>query len=147
MYPYYPMNPQAYQAEQNALQGRINQLEQARNQQMGMYSQPVQQAPTSNVNWIPVAGIEGARNQIVQPGQTAWLMDNNQPIFYVKSVDNMGSASFKAFRFEEITEAPTPKKEEDVTRREWEELLAKLGEPAGQEVNDGKSIDGNDGRK
>lgn len=64
MYPY--IDPQAFANEQAMLQQRINQLEQARNQQMSMYapqSQQQQQAPTSNVNWIQVAGIEGARNQ------------------------------------------------------------------------------------
>ena len=63
---------------------------------------PEPQVPTQNVNWIQVAGIEGAKNQIVQPGATAWMMDNNAPFFYVKSVDGMGSATFKVFRFEEI---------------------------------------------
>ena len=53
MYPY--IDPQAFANEQAMLQQRINQLEQARNQQMSMYapqSQQQQQAQTSNVNWI-----------------------------------------------------------------------------------------------
>ena len=81
-----------------------------------------------------MAGIEGAKNQIVQPGQTAWMMDNNSPVFYVKSVDGMGSATFKAFRFEEISPdcmAPQPQQAQPdyVTRAEFEDLLRKLGEP------------------
>lgn len=97
MYPYTTIDPQAFANEQAMLQQRINQLEQARNQQMSMYapqSQQQPQAPTSNVNWIQVAGIDGARNQIVQPGHTAWMMDNNSPVFYVKSVDGMGNVTF-----------------------------------------------------
>lgn len=50
MYPY--IDPQAFANEQAMLQQRINQLEQARNQQMSMYapqSQQQPQAPTSNV--------------------------------------------------------------------------------------------------
>ena len=137
MYPYYPMNPQAYQAEQNALQGRINQLEQARNQQMGMYSNQVRQpqGPIQNVNWIQVAGIEGAKNQIVQPGQTTWMMDNNSPMFYVKSVDGMGSATLKAFQFQEIplnaltdSQVQQTPAGDYVTREEFNNLLARLGE-------------------
>lgn len=137
MYPY--IDPQQYANEQAMLQARINQLEQQRNQQIGMYSgqnQTQPPAPTSNVNWIQVAGIEGARNQIVQPGHTAWMMDNNSPVFYVKSVDGMGSATFKVFQFTEILpEASKPVQNEQsinsadyVTRQEFNALLERLGD-------------------
>ena len=42
-----------------------------------------QQTPAANVTWIYVNGWDGARNQIVQPGQTAWMMDNNDPVIYI----------------------------------------------------------------
>lgn len=145
MYPYNMIDPQQFANEQAMLQNRINQLEQQRNQQMGMYSGQAQQpqAPTSNVNWIQVAGIEGARNQIVQPGHTAWMMDNNNPIFYVKSVDGMGSATFKAFQFIEIQpEAPRMTENQNnsantdyVTRKEFDALLKRLGELPDEEVS------------
>lgn len=140
MYPYM-VDPQQFANEQAMLQAKINQLEQQRNLQMGMYSnqnQQVQQppAPTSNVNWIQVAGIEGARNQIVQPGHTAWMMDNNSPVFYVKSVDGMGSATFKVFQFVEIApETLNPAQNQNntpnpdyVTRAEFDALLERLGD-------------------
>lgn len=63
-----------------------------------------QSTPGSNVTWIYVNGMAGAREQIVQPGQTAWMMDNNEPVIFVKSVDTMGSAKLRAFRLDEITE-------------------------------------------
>lgn len=145
MYPY-NIDPQQFVNEQAMLQNRINQLEQQRNQQMGMYSgQPQQaQAPTSNVNWIQVAGIEGAKNQIVQPGHTAWMMDNNSPIFYVKSVDGMGSATFKAFQFSEISpEALNPAYNQQntpsadyVTRAEFNALLERLGDAPKKEESE-----------
>lgn len=147
MYPYM-VDPQAFANEQAMLQSRINQLEQQRNQQMGMYSgqsQPVQQpVPTSNVNWIQVAGIEGARNQIVQPGHTAWMMDNNSPVFYVKSVDGMGSATFKVFQFAEIApEALNPVQNQHnapstdyVTRAEFNALLERLGDAPKKEESE-----------
>lgn len=139
MYPYNMMYPQQYANEQAMLQARINQLEQQRNQQLGMYSgqnQAQPATPASNVNWIQVAGIESARNQIVQPGHTAWMMDNNSPVFYVKSVDGMGSATFKAFQFTEILpEAAKPVQNEQsinntdyVTRQEFNALLERLGD-------------------
>ena len=62
----------------------------------------MQQAPAANVTWIYVNGWDGARNQIVQPGQTAWMMDNNDPVIYIKAVDSMGSANLRAFKLTEI---------------------------------------------
>lgn len=41
--------------------------------------------------WIFVSSEEDARNRIVQPNQTAWFMDNNNPYFYVKSCDVSGA--------------------------------------------------------
>ena len=70
--------------------------------------QMAQQAPQqnggaqSNVSWIYVNGIQGARDHIVQPGQTAWMMDNNDPMIHVKAVDSMGTATLKSFRLIEI---------------------------------------------
>lgn len=114
------------------IQNRIQQL-----QNMQQQFQPAPPSPQPNVNWIQVAGIEGARNQIVQPGSTAWMMDNNAPYFFVKSVDGMGTATLKAFRFEEVSPdaltapqaAPANMDRQYVTREEFNALLAKLGEP------------------
>ena len=80
MNPYMPYTPymsqDAYMQDQMALRQRIDNLSQAQQQYKAQ--------PQPNVNWIQVAGIDGARNQIVQPGTTAWMMDNNAPYFYVK---------------------------------------------------------------
>lgn len=147
MYPYM-VDPQQFANEQAMLQAKINQLEQQRNQQMGMYSGQNQQlqppAPTTNVNWIQVAGIDGARNQIVQPGHTIWMMDNNSPVFFVKSVDGMGSTTFKAFQFTEILpEASNPvqnqqntQKTDYVTREEFNALLDRLGDTQKKEESE-----------
>lgn len=132
MPPVYGMNMMT--PDQLEIQQRIQQMEQQRQQMQYPNQISAQPAmPTQNVNWIYVAGVDGAKNQIVQPGNTAWMMDNNSPIFYVKTVDNMGSATFKAFQFQEIPlDAPAaPQKSNDyVTREEFNALLAKLGEPA-----------------
>ena len=148
MYPYNMIDPQQFANDQAMLQAKINQLEQQRNMQMGMYSGQNQQtqppAPNSNVNWIQVAGIEGARNQIVQPGHTAWMMDNNSPVFYVKSVDGMGSATFKVFQFTEIApEALNPVQNHQnvanpdyVTRAEFNALLERLGDASKKEESE-----------
>lgn len=73
-------------------------------QQMQPIQQPVQQTNSAqtNVSWIYVNGLQGARDHIVQPGQTAWMMDNNDPMIHVKAVDSMGTATLKSFRLIEI---------------------------------------------
>lgn len=71
-------------------------------QQMPQAQQMQTPQQTANVTWIYVNGLEGARNQIVQPGQTAWMMDNNDPVIYIKAVDNMGSATLRSFQLSEI---------------------------------------------
>lgn len=121
---YTPYMPQdAYMQDQMALRQRIDNLSQAQ-QQYKPQAQP-------NVNWIQVTGIDGARNQIVQPGTTAWMMDNNAPYFYVKSVDGVGSVTFKAFEFHEVqANNPQPVAEnmdaKYVTREEFNKLLDTL---------------------
>lgn len=129
--PYTPGMMPAGLSNSMDIQNRIQQLQQIQQQY-----HPAQQMPQQNVNWIQVSGIDGAKNQIVQPGTTAWMMDNNAPVFYVKSADAMGTATFKAFRFEEISPdamaAPQQTQNYDnryVTREEFQELLRKLGEP------------------
>lgn len=110
MYPNNPMlNQQMAQLDQEYAQKKANLMQNFYNQPQPQNNnwnqQNVQQpAPTQNVNWIQVSGIEGAKNQIVQPGQTAWMMDNNQPYFYVKSVDGVGSSTFRIFQFSEVQE-------------------------------------------
>lgn len=101
---------------------------------MGMQPSSLQQnamqqgfAPKANVNWVYVNGVSGAREQIVQPGDTAWMMDNNEPVFYVKSVDQMGSATLKCFRFEEITgKANVPEAALYASAGEMSEMAARL---------------------
>lgn len=107
------------------------------NQQAASSSQP---EPAQNVNWIQVSGVDGAKNQIVQPGQTAWMMDNNQPYFYVKSVDGVGSSAFRIFQFSEVSEASLEHQTQSqidlsgyVQRDEFEQLKNRLEQFANQQ--------------
>lgn len=70
--------------------------------QMPQQLPPQNSGAQSNVSWIYVNGVQGARDHIVQPGQTAWMMDNNDPVIHVKIVDNMGTATLKSFQLVEI---------------------------------------------
>lgn len=100
--PYFPQYQTQFQPQFGMNpQDRLAQMQQQLNNQM---QAPIQQPTTQNVNWIPVSGYQGAKDHIVQPNTTAWMMDNNEPVFYVKSADNLGTTTFKAYRFEEIAE-------------------------------------------
>lgn len=67
--------------------------------------QQISQPQQSNVPWIQVPNIEAARNVMVQPNQTAYMMNQNAPEFYVKSTDQMGVATLRSFRFQEFDPA------------------------------------------
>lgn len=65
--------------------------------------QPTQYGqPKENISWVNVNGLQGARDVQVQANQTAWLMDMNSPIFYVKKADSMGVCTLRAYEFHEI---------------------------------------------
>lgn len=140
MYPNNPMLQQSMaQLDQEYAQKRANLMQNFYNQAQNVWSnqnantQVTAPAPSQNVNWIQVSGIDGAKNQIVQPGQTAWMMDNNSPYFYVKSVDGVGSSTFRIFQFSEIAETapeqatqPQIDPSQYVQRGEFDELKAQI---------------------
>ncbi len=52
-----------------------------------------------------VNGIDEARNFQMQPNQVALLMDNYKPLLYVKSSNQLGQATIKTFKLEEVVES------------------------------------------
>ena len=141
MYPNPMLNQQMAQLDQEYAQKKANLMQNFYSQQQGgswnqQNAQAAQQQSSGqNVNWIYVSGVDGAKNQIVQPGQTAWMMDNNNPYFYVKSVDNVGSSSFRIFQFAEVQEVtqeqatqPQIDMSKYVQRCEFDALKAQLEE-------------------
>lgn len=134
------LNQQMAQLDQEYAQRKANIMQSFYDQQQGgnwgrQNAQGTQQSqtPNQNVNWIYVSGVDGAKNQIVQPGQTAWMMDNNEPYFYVKSVDGVGSSAFRIFQFAEVQEVvpeqtaqPQIDMSQYVQRSEFDALKAQL---------------------
>ena len=141
MYPNDPeLNQQIAMLEQEFAQRKANVVQSFYNHKQSSLGQQntqttQQQSSGQNVNWIYVSGVDGAKNQIVQPGQTAWMMDNNEPYFYVKSVDGVGSSTFRIFQFTEIqdvvpeqTAQPQIDMSQYVQRGEFDALKAQLEE-------------------
>ena len=99
--------------------------------QMQMPQQTQQPAQHTNISWVYVNGVQGARDQIVQPGQTVWMMDNNDPVIHVKAVDGMGTATLKSFQLLELNPqqqaaAAQPDLSQYATRAEVQNLADRL---------------------
>lgn len=93
--------------------------------------------------WAFVSSEEDARNRIVQPGQTAWFMDNNNPRFYVKACDISGAVTFKRFTFQEDAGEPTKavSLDADGVRKIVDERLNELLNLKGDMKNESTSFD------
>ena len=95
---------------------------------------PQQQQPVANgIIWVQ--GLAGAKSYLLAPGQTAMLMDSENPVFYIKSADQSGMPTLRAFDYKErVTEQPAPAQGVDmsayVTREELEKKLAELSKGA-----------------
>lgn len=108
---------QNYQNQQNPYAERLNAMER------------MTQMQHDNVNWIRVGGIEEVKNIIVQPNSTAWAMDNNEPIFYVKTADSMGVCNIEAYKYERINvNEKRNESSQQISREEFEMMCAKIKE-------------------
>jgi hypothetical protein len=64
--------------------------------------EPQQIQKRSNCEWIFVNGMQQVKEHIVQPNQTFYFLDNNDPVLYEKKADNLGSSQIKAYRMTEV---------------------------------------------
>ena len=70
-----------------------------------MYSSYPYQAPgqRQNMEWIMAPTIQQVEQVMVQPGQKAWIMVQNEPIFALRTADNMGLIQTDYYKFEKFT--------------------------------------------
>lgn len=59
------------------------------------------QTSNNNTNIVWTMGLESAKAYPLFPGRTIMLMDSENPRFFIKSVDNNGYATLKAYTFQE----------------------------------------------
>lgn len=102
--------------------------------QMPTY-QPQQQPQNQSIIWVP--NEQAANDFIVAPNNAVTLWDMNAPVVYVKKADASGKPAMTTYDLVERAQAaPAPAaprrdmSEEYVTRREFEELVAKLTAPS-----------------
>ena len=103
--------------------------------QIPAYQPQPQQPQNQSIIWIP--NEQAANDFIVAPNTAVTLWDMNAPIVYVKKADASGKPTMTTYDLVERAQAaPAPAaprrdmSEEYVTRREFEELVAKLTAPS-----------------
>lgn len=97
-------------------------------QQQYGYQQPQFQVQKTNDN--PIQDIrfvtsEEAKAHIVYPNTHALLIDKTKGVAYLKSADNMGQSTMKAFRYEELLENKT-ETADFVKKEEFEAVIQQL---------------------
>lgn len=97
------------------------------------YPQPQQsQQTTGGITWVQ--GEAGAKSYIVGAGATALLMDSEANCFYIKSTDASGMPMpLRTFDYAE-RKKQSEETEHFVTRREFEELAARINAMTAKEV-------------
>lgn len=113
--------------------------------QMPTY-QPQQQPQNQSIIWVP--NEQAANDFIVAPNNAVTLWDMNAPVVYVKKADASGKPAMTTYDLVERAQAaPAPAaprrdmSEEYVTRREFEELVAKLTAPSARPVRKTKEAE------
>lgn len=103
--------------------------------QMPVYQPQPQQPQNQSIIWIP--NEQAANDFIVAPNNAVTLWDMNAPVVYVKKADASGKPTMTTYDLVERAQAApapaAPRKdmmEEYVTRKEFDELVAKLAAPS-----------------
>lgn len=93
------------------------------NQPTQMPAQPAQSGP----DWIMSPSIKQVEQVSVQPGQKAWIMVQNAPVFALRTADNMGLVTTDYYRFEKFNPSDSMEPANDyVTRKEFEDFVESL---------------------
>lgn len=123
--PYNPyINPYQYPA--------VNQ--QMQSQQVGTMPSPPQQQNNQGLIWV--SGEIGAKSYLMAPNSTVMLMDSESSRFYIKTTDNAGMPTLRAYEYKEcVQNIPQNQSieqkdlnEQFVTREEYSDLLRKYEE-------------------
>lgn len=95
-------------------------------------------------NLTRVNGLEGAKAFQIMPRETVALFDGNDDIFYIKSADDGGFPTIKAYRFAEIDLTGAKPTNDYVTKSEFEELRNEVKRYAEQSIPKSRSKSSND---
>lgn len=106
-----------------------------------MSMRSAQNTPRSNgMMWVQ--GEEGAKAYLVGAGNTVVLWDSETPTIYIKSADMSGMPSMRVLEWTERTgqkaPAQAPASADYITRKEFEDLKARIDSMIGGEKHDAK---------
>lgn len=92
------------------------------NQQMPSQSQQ------SGPDWIMAPSVKQVEQVGVQPGQKAWIMVQNEPVFALRTADQMGLVTTDYYRFEKIdpNTAGASSNTDYITRQEFDAFVESL---------------------
>lgn len=99
----------------------------------GMQQNQQQNRSAGGMNWVQ--GLSGAKAFYVPPGESRFLMDSENSVFYIKSADQSGMPQpLRMFDYternpdqiSEPTQIPTMNPDNFVSREEWNALMQKL---------------------
>lgn len=127
-----------YNSYNSQYQGTMNTVPMNYNYQYPQFQsqQQVLPQPQEDGEVVWVQGEAGAKSTYVKPGKTKWLMDSEQPVFYIKSADISGMPlPLRTFDFVERTSKQTPsnftqkpkkKESEYVKKDELEAMVSEI---------------------
>lgn len=94
--------------------------------QTPMVQQNAPQVPQNGPGWIMAQTVKQVEQVSVQPGQKAWIMVQNEPVFALRTADNMGLITTDYYHFEKFdpSAAPVEPAPAYVTVEQLEERLA-----------------------
>lgn len=99
--------------------------------QQPQYTQQQVQSQQSNMDWIMVSDVKSVDSVSVQPGQKAWVMAQNEPVFALRTANQLGLVTTEYYKFERYdpnaqpTAAPAVAGD-FVTRKEFEEYTQRI---------------------
>jgi hypothetical protein len=146
-YSFYPQVQQGYQSWQQGYPQPVpDQLmqyrmmnQQAQNQPQNQLQQPISPPADSPMIWVQ--GEAGAKAYLVSPGNTVVLWDSESEVIYIKSANQAGIPVMRVFDYKErMGSSPAPAQQsvnEFVTRKEFNDLAAKLNALLEKEEEDG----------
>lgn len=102
-------------------------------QQVAQQPQYTQQAQSqqSNMDWIMVSDVKNVESVSVQPGQKAWVMAQNEPVFALRAANQLGLVTTEYYKFERYDPNTQPtaaamQPGDYVTRKEFEEYAQRI---------------------
>lgn len=93
------------------------------------FMQPQQPQQQGGPDWIMASSIKQVEQVSVQPGQKAWIMVQNAPIFALRTADNMGLVTTDYYKFEKFIPGDVESPSTDyVTRDEFNKFVESMKE-------------------